>query len=635
MKNLSIGWKINIGLALIVLSAVGYQLYMAHYTQTHSAALTKLLSQNVNKQSLAREVQLNFKKQVQEWKNILLRGHVPEDLNKYRTQFFTLEETVASNVNSLRKATDDVTLIKLIDSFADSSMELGKQYRAAMEQFLTVEVGDIYTADTMVRGIDRAPTDKLSELIQIYDAKVDKLAEEQMLAQQHDSILRVLGEALGLFVAAFAFYIVIHRRLVWPLGHLTETARRLSEDDNMTAVPFCRRRDEIGKLARSLEVFRRNRISGLALQRSAELAIMESEREREEAFKSQLETERLAAVEREQQHSTDMAKASEQREEALNERIHRLSEAVSAAANGDLKYLAAHAEGGSKKDDYLAAMTQDLECLFGQFDTDFTDISREANELNQSATLLGDLGKTINDGAKQNAEQTEQVLKRAVSVRDALFQMTSSVDDMDTGIRGIADSASEASSVATQAVELAQSTDQTMRQLSESSTDIGNVIKLINSVAEQTNLLALNATIEAARAGDAGKGFAVVANEVKELAKETNKATNEIERRIDAIRSDTVSAVEAIASINSIVSQIDDIQTNISQAVEEQSVAAKTITSIVTKSTENNRSVRGLLEKVAERQESNRVAASEVQEASEKLRQSAAGSLALTARYAS
>src|SRR4029079_18201927 len=109
-----------------------------------------------------------------------------------------------------------------------------------------------------------------------------------------------------------------------------------------------------------------------------------------------------------------------------------------------------------------------------------------------------------------------------------------------------------------------------MARLGESSTAIGNVVKVITSIAEQTNLLALNATIEAARAGDAGKGFAVVASEVKDLAQETARATEDISRRVDAIQTDTEGAVTAIDQISQVISRINEFQTTIASAVEEQ-----------------------------------------------------------------
>jgi methyl-accepting chemotaxis protein len=124
--------------------------------------------------------------------------------------------------------------------------------------------------------------------------------------------------------------------------------------------------------------------------------------------------------------------------------------------------------------------------------------------------------------------------------------------------------------VATRAVAAAETTTATVAKLGDSSAEIGNVVKVITSIAEQTNLLALNATIEAARAGEAGKGFAVVANEVKELAQETAKATEDIARRVQAIQGDTSAAVTAITEISEIVAQISDRQSTIASAVEEQ-----------------------------------------------------------------
>jgi methyl-accepting chemotaxis protein len=131
--------------------------------------------------------------------------------------------------------------------------------------------------------------------------------------------------------------------------------------------------------------------------------------------------------------------------------------------------------------------------------------------------------------------------------------------------------------VAKAAVGVAQQTNQTISKLGESSVEIGKVIKVITSIAQQTNLLALNATIEAARAGEAGRGFAVVANEVKELAKETAKATEEIGLKIETIQGDTRSAVTAIGEVSGIINQINDISNVIAAAVEEQTATTNEI----------------------------------------------------------
>jgi methyl-accepting chemotaxis protein len=183
---------------------------------------------------------------------------------------------------------------------------------------------------------------------------------------------------------------------------------------------------------------------------------------------------------------------------------------------------------------------------------------------------LSSSSQQIAAGAEETSVQAGVVAGAAEEVSRNVQTVAAGSEQMGASIREIAHSANEAARVASQAVSMVESTNETVGKLGASSQEIGNVVKVITSIAEQTNLLALNATIEAARAGEAGKGFAVVANEVKELAQETARATEDIARRVEAIQADTGGAVDAIGQISAIIASINDYQLTIASAVEEQ-----------------------------------------------------------------
>ncbi len=201
----------------------------------------------------------------------------------------------------------------------------------------------------------------------------------------------------------------------------------------------------------------------------------------------------------------------------------------------------------------------------------------QASALASSAEELTAVSSQMASNAEETATQANVVSAASEQVSKNVTVVATGSEQMQASIREIAKSANESAKVAKAAVGVAESTNNTIAKLGESSVEIGKVIKVITSIAQQTNLLALNATIEAARAGEAGKGFAVVANEVKELAKETAKATEEIGQKIEAIQSDTKGAVQAIGEISTIIAQINDISNNIASAVEEQTVTTNEI----------------------------------------------------------
>lgn len=220
--------------------------------------------------------------------------------------------------------------------------------------------------------------------------------------------------------------------------------------------------------------------------------------------------------------------------------------------------------------DSINQTVSQLGALMGEMDVSAQTILRATTELNK---LYSESRLAIH----KSADQTLQIAEAANGISGKVSRVVSSMAEMTSAVGQVSSNSTEAAKVAHMAVSLADSAKINVNQLAESSNDIGAVIKVINSIADQTNLLALNATIEAARAGEAGKGFAVVANEVKELAKETAKATEEVSIKISAIQNDSQVAVKAINDIGSTIENISQTQSSIARNVDSQSAVTQEI----------------------------------------------------------
>jgi methyl-accepting chemotaxis protein len=318
-----------------------------------------------------------------------------------------------------------------------------------------------------------------------------------------------------------------------PMSALGDAMQQLADGKLQTVVPGTDRGDELGVMAKTVQVFKDNMIKTQQLEQASREAEERSQQERRKAMLS----------------------------------------------------LADTFEGSVK----------------GVVDS----VSLAASEVQMTA------GK-MNGMAEQTNSQATTVAAAATQATANVETVATAAEELSASIREIAQQVLRSSKVAQSAADEAQTTDIKMRGLADSSTKIGEVVNLINDIASQTNLLALNATIEAARAGDAGKGFAVVANEVKNLANQTGRATDEISQQISSVQNAAREAVEAIASIVKRIAEINEIASSISSAVEEQSAATGEIARNVQQAAQGTQDVSANIGSVTEVASETGIAANQV-----------------------
>jgi len=295
-------------------------------------------------------------------------------------------------------------------------------------------------------------------------------------------------------------------------------------------------------------------------------------------------------------------------------KVAHILEVVNAASEGDLTR-----ELKVTGTDDAGQIAEGLSKFISKLRTNIQAIGQNSETLASASEELTAVSQQMAGNAEETSAQSGVVSAASEQVSKNVATVATGAEEMSASITEIAQNATEASRVASEAVKVAETTNTTISKLGESSAEIGQVIKVITSIAEQTNLLALNATIEAARAGEAGKGFAVVANEVKDLANQTAKATEEISGKIGAIQSDTKSSVSAIAEISEVINKINDISNTIASAVEEQTATTAEIGRNVGEAARGTAEIAQNITGVAQAAESTTQGATDTQGASSEL----------------
>lgn len=248
-----------------------------------------------------------------------------------------------------------------------------------------------------------------------------------------------------------------------------------------------------------------------------------------------------------------------------------------------------------------------------------SDLTEASQQLSAASEELLAVAESMSASAEETSAQSNTASAASEEVSAGIQTVSTNMEEMTASIREITKNTNESSSKSNEAMSMANDANSVIQALGESSLDIGNVIKVITSIAQQTNLLALNATIEAARAGEAGKGFAVVANEVKELAKQTATATEDISRKIEAIQNDSQSAVSSIGAVSESISQLNSIASNIATAVEEQAATTGEVARVVTESSQGVIQITENIQQVSVAAEQTGKGANDMQQAAKEL----------------
>ena len=552
-----------------------------------------------------------FKKQVQEWKDTLLRGKKPEALDKYWTNFQQRESEVRDLAEHLSRDISDPETKQLVAQFVTAHKSMGDGYRRGLQAFKDHQF-DSAAGDAAVAGVDRAPTELLTKakdrLVSRASARAAEAKDSAYSAMRASIVLLAAMTAIGVVV----FLVVIQRSVSGPLVRLTGGMRELAAGNFDVVLPGLGRKDEIGDIAAAVEEFK---------IKAAEKAKADAEEKAEQ--------DKRAAAERD----AAMQKMAAEFEAAVGgivqaavagdftrrvdlegktglvlnvgTAINSLCENVAKALDDLMKMLNSLAEG---------ELTQRITAEYhGNFATLKDNANTTAERIGATIAQLKAAGREVTNASAEISTSTTDLSQRTEEQAASLEQTSASMEEISATVKKNAENAQQANQFTSGTREVADRGGQVvakavdaMARIEESSRKISDIIGVIDEIARQTNLLALNAAVEAARAGEAGRGFAVVASEVRSLAQRASQAAKDIKDLITNSNSQVKEGVDLVnragASLNEIVESIKkvaEIVADIANASMEQASGIEQVNKALTQMDEVTQQNSALVEENA------------------------------------
>lgn len=434
---------------------------------------------------------------------------------------------IADQMDEIQKVFFDAFEFKRFEIY-DLSAEANEEMEEAVDYSETY-LDDDYTVLIDIDGWVEFARNSVQPVIAMSSTAGDLASELNIAAVASAGTSQTI--AWGLIVVSLAIggvaVWIVWMRVVRPVDALSATMMVLADGNLEVEIPNADRKDEMGDMAKSVQIFKDNAI----------------ERRR-------LETEQREAEERERERREEEERR--QREEAEERRVREEEQAEQA------------------RTERRQAMLE----LADQFEA---SVMALVEGVSNSAAGMEQAASSLTDTAADTSQQSEVVANAAQQASSNAQMVASAAEELSASVREITGQTNQSSAAARDAVSRTENAGKDVAELVDAAEKIGEVVKLINEIAEQTNLLALNATIEAARAGDAGKGFAVVASEVKSLANQTAKATQEISEQVTGMQNATGLAVRAMDEIKGIIGDIEATSVSIASAVEEQDASTQEI----------------------------------------------------------